>query len=613
VAAPSQSRPGRILLALFALFAILLGSVALTARGDGGQWAPKLGLDLVGGTSISLEATGDGGAVTDQAITEAVGIIRKRVDSFGVAEAEVSKQGSGARQSILISMPGERNQAVLDRVQQTAQLNFRLVLQAASSTPPAPEASAPAATPAPSGSAKASSSSSAKASPSATVAPRSAPTTQGRALPQGLLRPPAADASPPPASASAEPPADPAATPDAGAAAGAPGSVEDLVSKAPADVQQKFATLDCTDPEARRGLTDDKDAYLATCAQDEADSTKFLLAPAALVGKDIQSADSGLATNAQGNPDPTGGWQVTLDFNGEGTRKWREFTALHSPPTVATGDQVAVVLDGKVVSAPSMNEPIPNGQTSITGSFTQTEARDLANVLKYGALPLTFKPGAVQEISPTLGSKQLRGGLIAGLLGLILVIVYSLLYYRGLGLVNVVSLLVSAVLTYLSIVLLSNTIGLRLSLAGVAGLVIGIGIAADSFIVYFERLRDEMREGKTMRVAVEVGWRRARRTIVAADFVSFLAAVVLYVLSVGAVKGFAVTLGLTTIIDIVVVFLFTKPIVTLLARSAFFSNGHPLSGLATSRIGGKAGDTPARGRGRRPGLATRARAAEQEA
>ncbi len=318
----------------------------------------------------------------------------------------------------------------------------------------------------------------------------------------------------------------------------------------------------------------------------------------------MKSASAGLATNSQGVP--TGGWQVNLDFTGEGKKKFgdttRRLSALADPQ-----NRFGIVLDGLVVSAPSLNNgPILGGQAQITGNFSQAEATSLANVLKFGALPLTFDAGEVQEVSATLGGDQLTAGLIAGIIGLVLVVLYSLLYYRGLGLVTVASLLVSAVITYGLVVLLGWQIGFRLSLAGIAGLIVAIGITADSFIVYFERIRDEVRDGKTLRVAVETGWNRARRTILAADFVSFLAAVVLYVLSVGGVRGFAFTLGLTTLIDIFVVFLFTKPLVTILARTRFFGQGHKLSGLDPERLGGRRLTTPTttRRRGTAAGAAT---------
>jgi preprotein translocase subunit SecD len=258
-------------------------------------------------------------------------------------------------------------------------------------------------------------------------------------------------------------------------------------------------------------------------------------------------------------------------------------TRLTSLP--APQNQAAIVLDGLVYSAPRINEPINTGTAQITGNFTQIEAQDLSNVLKYGALPLAFDRGEVQQVSPSLGADQLRGGLIAGILGLALVIVYSMLYYRGLGIVSVGSLLVAASLALLAFLLLGETISFTLTLAGIAGAIVAIGITADSFIVYFERIRDEVREGKSLKSAVETGWIRARRTVIVADAVSMIAAIMLYFFAVGGVRGFAFTLGLTTLIDLIVVFFFTKPLVTVLARFAFFSNGHPLSGFSARSLG----------------------------
>jgi preprotein translocase subunit SecD len=232
-----------------------------------------------------------------------------------------------------------------------------------------------------------------------------------------------------------------------------------------------------------------------------------------------------------------------------------------------------------------VNEEIPSGIAQITGSFTQQEAADLANVLKYGALPLAFEKSKVDTVSATLGSDQLTGGLLAGGIGMICVIVYCLFYYRGLGLIALSGLAVAAALSYLAVSLLGNAINYRLSLAGVAGLIVAIGITADSFVVYFERLRDEIRDGRTPRAAVEYGWNRAKRTIVTANFVSLLAASVLYFFSVADVKGFAFTLGLVTIIDVIVIFLFTKPLVTLAVKRKFFANGHPMSGVNRASLG----------------------------
>ena len=248
-------------------------------------------------------------------------------------------------------------------------------------------------------------------------------------------------------------------------------------------------------------------------------------------------------------------------------------------------NQAAIVLDGLVISAPRINEAILTGSAQITGGFTQADATDLANVLKYGALPLAFDRGEVQQISPTLGSDQLHAGLLAGGLGLLLVILYSLLYYRGLGLVSVGSLLVAGVVTTLSFLLLGKWIGFTLTLAGIAGAIVSIGITADSFIVYFERLRDEVRDGRSLRTAVETGWARARRTIIVADSVSLIASILLYFFAVGSVRGFAFTLGLTTLVDLIVVFFFTKPLVSFLSRVSFYANGHKLSGFSSQSLG----------------------------
>jgi preprotein translocase subunit SecD len=351
-------------------------------------------------------------------------------------------------------------------------------------------------------------------------------------------------------------------------------------------LQAEFNALDCSKKsELQTALhkvgADSPKKPLVTCETDG--SAKYILGPAVVLGTEVKSASAGLTSN---NGVATGGWQVNLSFNGSGKKKFGEATKDMFAQTAGSDlNRFAIVLDGLVVSAPQTNGAILTGTAEITGSFTQAEATSLANVLKYGALPLTFDAGDVQQISATLGSDQLRAGLIAGGIGLFLVVLYSLLYYRGLGFVTVASLCVSAVLTYGMVVLLGWQLGFRLSLAGVAGLIVAIGITADSFIVFFERLRDEVREGRTLRVAVENGWVRARRTILAADFVSFLAAVILYVLSAGSVRGFAFTLGLTTLIDIVVVFMFTKPMLTLLARTEFFGQGHRFSGLDPERLG----------------------------
>ncbi|HEY1620760.1 MAG TPA: protein translocase subunit SecD, partial [Streptosporangiaceae bacterium] len=322
----------------------------------------------------------------------------------------------------------------------------------------------------------------------------------------------------------------------------------------------------------------------------DSSGTKYVLANAPVTGEMLTSATAVLNQNNQ--------WVIDFNLNGAGAKAMATLTSTMYDKYSTSGtptsvlDNFAIVLDGRVVSAPSVQSPITGGNGEINGGsgagFSQSQATQLTNVLKYGHLPLSFQKQSVSSVSPQLGSAQLQAGLYAAAVGLLLVIIYSFLYYRGLGVVSVSSLAIAALLSYLSVVLLSKYEGFTLSLAGVAGLVVAIGITADSFVVYFERLRDEVREGRSLRAAVERGWTRARRTILVSDTVSFLAAALLYIFAIGDVKGFAYTLGLTTLIDIIVVFLFTKPMVTLLARTRFYGQGHKLSGLDPARLGARA-------------------------
>ena len=344
-----------------------------------------------------------------------------------------------------------------------------------------------------------------------------------------------------------------------------------------AEVNAKFASLDCSKPENRQGTgADDATAVLVSC--DRAGGAKYILGPAEVLGRQVSKASAGLDTQAGS------AWFVSLTFDNEGTSAFGALTARVTSLPEPT-NQVAIVLDGLVVSAPRINEAIPSGNAQITGNFTQLEAQDLANVLKYGALPLAFDRGEVQQVSPTLGADQLNAGLLAAGLGMLLVVIFTLLYYRALGLVTVGSLAVAAIMLYTLILLMGQWIGFTLTLAGIAGAITAIGVTADSFIVYFERVKDEMREGRSLRTAAETGWVRARHTILVADFVSLIAAVLLYIFSVGGVRGFAFTLGLTTIIDLIIIFLFTKPALVLISRSKFFNSGHPLSGFSPKSLG----------------------------
>ncbi len=339
-------------------------------------------------------------------------------------------------------------------------------------------------------------------------------------------------------------------------------------------LQAQFLAYDCADPE-NDPASAPRDEPLITC--DPANQVKYILGPVELDGTAISDATSGLQQN-------NGQWAVNLKFDGDGTTTFGEISQRLYGAT-APLNQFAFVLDGKVLSAPSMNGVILDGNPSITGSFTQESAQALADQLKYGALPLSFEVVSSNTISATLGSQQLQIGLIAGLIGLALVAIYSLIVYRSLGFVIIASLAVMAVITYLALCILAWRMGFRLSLAGVAGLIVTIGFTADSFIVYFERIRDELRDGKSITSAVEDGWGRAKRTIYISKSINILAAIVLYILADATVKGFAFTLGITTAIDILIFILFTHPVMQLLARTRFFGSGHPLSGLDPEALG----------------------------
>jgi preprotein translocase subunit SecD len=541
----STSRPGRSLIALLLIFVALGASMFIQGASD-----VRLGLDLRGGTSVILQpriSAGQEGKVTNESIDQAVSIIRQRVNSLGVAESEVVAQGSGTNRQILISVPGESGERVVELVGQTAELRFRQVLAtggAVEAPAPAPAASTtatPAATP---------SGSSSKLSKSAPYFADPAPIVTPKAT------------APAPA---------PASTPESDAQSQAVAAAGEILS-------QQFAALDCTKEESTRGGGGDSpDLPLVTCDRDG--SARYVLGPAEVLGTQVKNASAAI------DQEGSGGWFVSLDFNKEGSGKFSAVTQ-RVVSLAAPQNQVAIVLDGLVVSAPRIISAITGGSAQITGDFTQQEASDLANVLKYGSLPLAFDRGEIQQVSPTLGTDQLRAGLLAGGLGLILVVIYSLLYYRALGLVTVGSLGLAALMLYMTVVVLGENIGFTLTLAGIAGAIVAIGITADSFIIYFERLRDEIREGRSLRSAVEMGWQRARRTIIISDIVSLIAALLLYIFAIGNVRGFAFALGLTTLIDLIIVFLFTKPIITVLANLKFFRDGNPMSGLNAHKVPG---------------------------
>ncbi|MFF3459382.1 protein translocase subunit SecD [Streptomyces sp. NPDC002730] len=560
--AGAQSKPGR------ALALILIAMVALTGGMFlAGQLTPRLGIDLAGGTSITLEAkntVGNKNAINETNMNTAVGIIERRVNGLGVTEAEVQTQG---QKNIIVNIPkGTNSQQAREQVGTTAQLYFRPVLTVAAGTPTAPQ---PTPSASPSGKAKDGKDKAGNketVNPPASATPSATATTQGRAVTDSLK---AATPTPNPSDAGKPKTSETPKPTPSGAAAGAD------------KLQKQFLALDCTKEKARVAAGENvlPTAPTVGCGKNsEGVWEKYLLGPAEVNGKDVDDAKATIDQR-------TGQWIVQMDFTDAGSKKFQKITSRLSqqqPPM----NQFAIVLDGEVVSAPSVRQTL-SANAEISGSFTQQSAQDLGNILSYGALPLSFHEQSVQTVTAALGGEQLQAGLIAGAIGLALVIIYLVAYYRGLALIAILSLIVSAILTYTIMALLGPGIGFALNLPAVCGAIVAIGITADSFIVYFERIRDEIREGRTLRPAVERAWPRARRTILVSDFVSFLAAAVLFIVTVGKVQGFAFTLGLTTVLDVVVVFLFTKPVMTLLARRKFFASGHPWSGLDPKRLGAK--------------------------
>ncbi|MFE7956428.1 MULTISPECIES: protein translocase subunit SecD [unclassified Streptomyces] len=566
--ASAQSKPWR------ALALILIAIVALTGgMFASGHTTPRLGIDLAGGTSITLRAVPEAGqesAINKTNMNTAVEIMERRVNGLGVSESEVQTQGD---RNIIVNIPkGTNSKEAREQVGTTAKLYFRPVL--------ATEISGPAGTasPSPSGTGSPSASPSGKASDKdkaadkekatgkASSAPSAHSTSQGRAVSDALK----ADASPS-ASASGSPKATPSATPS--------GSTGDAAGK----LQAQYAALDCSNADQRANAgkgAKPTDSTVACGKNSSGQWQKYILGPAGVDGTDVKKAQ------AVFNTQNASGWTVTMEFTSKGAKKFADITGKLAQQQ-SPQNQFAIVLDGNVVSDPYVREALTGGNAEITGRFTQQEAQSLSNMLSYGALPLTFKEDSVTTVTAALGGEQLKAGLIAGAIGLALVVIYLVAYYRGLAMIACASLLVSAALTYVIMSLLGPAIGFALNLPAVCGAIVAIGITADSFIVYFERVRDEIREGRSLRPAVERGWPRARRTILVSDFVSFLAAAVLFIVTVGKVQGFAFTLGLTTLLDVVVVFLFTKPLLTILARRKFFAEGHKWSGLDPKSLGAK--------------------------
>jgi len=610
-------RPGRQLAVLGLIFTVLYLLVFFGADAKG-SWTdrlqPKLGLDLVGGTRQTLEAVtmASGQAPSAEALERAREIIQARVDSRGVAEAEVVTDGN---RNIVISVPGTN--ADLSGIGTPAELRFRKVLKSTDgggpTSSPTPGASAtPSASPSPGASASPSAGAPPSGSPSsaaATASPSSG--GQGGGAPASPTPTPSASATPTP-STSGSPAPTPSASPvvdpanqtleeqraaverkvgaEAWSAANGLQAPADFSTDAalaeklkpfadltpeeiavlPPNIQYNVPTITCEKLDQRPpGSIKDEKQQAVAC---ELGQVKHFLDVAKVLGTDVADADGVLDQS-------TSQWVVSLEFTGDGQKKWTALTreAYNNEggacDQAALGNEgrckVAVVLDNDVISAPEI-QGVLTGNSQISGNFTAASANELASQLRYGALPLTFKPQEAQNITATLGTEHLRAGLLAAGIGMLLVVIYAFFYYRLLGSVIFLSLLLSGLLVFGALVVLGRQIGFTLTLAGIAGFIVSLGVAADSFVIYFERLKDEIREGRSPRSAVPRAWARARRTIISANAISIMAAVVLYLVSVGTVQGFAFALGLATILDLVVVFLFRHPIMTLFARTPAF-------------------------------------------
>ncbi|MCO5311206.1 MAG: protein translocase subunit SecD [Austwickia sp.] len=659
---PHRRTPIRTLLAMLVITLGLAGFLLAVNRWGEADLTPKLGLDLEGGTQMILRPqVRSGEDVNTEELSRAVDIIRKRVDGQGVAEAEVSTLGT----NVVVTVPGKISQEQQRALEQSSQMRFRPVLAilptgAAANGPEtlpggtgtAPQTgnptTLPGATGAPTGTQPASIGTAPGTAPATPAAPAGTTSAARGVLPEALRTAgapavgPAVDpTTPAPAGTTAATPAatTPATTPAAPAPAPTAPAANPFTS-APADpnaapqwseavkndpkrlaqyatsqawltaeVQQAAIALQCPQKDFDPTTEDlTKPQVICGSVNPQANNQvteKYVLGPAILTGDALADANSG---PQMVNGATTGKWVVNLRMQGGYPTDVYAAVSQLMVGLQQPANQLAVVMDGRVISAPYFSSAILDGSAEISGNFTAESAKLLADQLKFGSLPMSFQAQELQDISPTIGGDQLRKGLIAGLIGLLLVVVYSLFQYRALGFVTVASIAVVALLTYLMLTLFGWSQNLRLTMAGVTGAIVAIGTTADSFIVYFERVRDEIREGRALQAAVETGWARAKRTILISDAVNFLAAAVLYLLAASNVRGFAFMLMLTTALDVLVTFLFTHPLLTLLATTKFFGGGHPWSGLSPDRLGavpryrgrGRVAEAPALARQARP-------------
>lgn len=580
---------GRSLLTFLLVIAIGFGALIIGSFTGKTKLTPGLALDLEGGTQLILTpTTTDGRQVTDNDLNQAINIIRQRVDASGVAEAEISRQGGS---NIVVALPGKPSQETLDLVRSSAVLYFRPVIRvynanAHTIAKAQNQAIKAAATAKPTAKATAKATGTATASPAATPAPSATAAATPKTTPTPVT-----------ATQLATRYAD---VNQNGKIDTTPLTATSNDASSDAQISEKMIydalMLDCKNPKNLKGGAQDPKKAVISCARDGSGAV-YILGPAELKGTDLTSATSALEQTSQGSN--TNQWIVSLEFNKQGTADFSKISTrllqYRNDKTAPQKNQFAIVLDGLTVSAPGIESAITGGKAQISGGtnangthgFTQAAANSLANQLSFGSLPLNFTVQSEQQISATLGSEQLQKGLIAGLIGFVLIIIYLAWQYRGLASVAVASLLAAAALTYVVIALLSWGIGYRLSLAGVAGLIVSIGITMDSFIIYFERVRDEVRHGLSLRAAVDEGWVHARKTIIVSDTVNLVAAVVLYVLAVGGVQGFAFTLGVTTVVDLAVIIFFTHPLMVACLAIPFFGQGHRLSGLDPEHLGAR--------------------------
>lgn len=583
--------PGKRLLILAILIVALVASlcVGTAINKNENRFTPDLALDLEGGTELILRPiTTDGSEITDSDVSQAIEIIRQRVDASGVAEAEITSQGGS---NIVVSLPGKPSKETLDLVRTSAVLRLRPVLTVMG----------PAALSSEDVAAMNNQQVVVEGAEETTAEGTAEAATEGAADQDGASvtsdTANTAEQGAEGADAEAETAEVPQLTPEeleaeAMKQADVDGdgklSSEPLTDPSDASdtawiteqVTYDALMLQCGSDDARLAATSD-DPKKPFVACDATNTMKYILGPAEIEGTQLTKATSSLAVNDQGTP--TGGWAVNMEFNSEGGKVFADVTEriyqLESPR-----NQFAIVLDGQVLSAPVPNGPIAGGNAQITGTFTSEEAASLANQLSFGSLPLNFTVQSEEQISATLGGDQLAAGLIAGLIGLGLIVIYLLWQYHMLGMISAGSIALSTGLSYLVVCLLSWLMGYRLSMAGVLGLIVSVGITADSFIVYFERIRDEIRDGHTIPGAIEHGWERAKRTIIISDAVNLIASIVLYILTVGSVRGFAFTLGITTVLDLIVVMLFTHPFMVVLMKTKYFSQGGKFSGMEESQL-----------------------------